>query len=118
AGTDTLEEAALHRLVLRARETPGTISVFEGPDEAVAVQSIAAPKTETEGLDSGSKEGPRVHHAQDAPTETDHVTAVSDEPILRPQVETPPLERPAESEPLTVATAAEESFAVASDQVF
>src|SRR5713226_10580731 len=41
AGTDTLEEAALHRLVLRARETPGTITVFEGPDEAVAVQADA-----------------------------------------------------------------------------
>ncbi|MDX6574406.1 MAG: hypothetical protein QOE96_359, partial [Blastocatellia bacterium] len=36
AGTETLEEAALHRLVLRVRETPGTITVFEGPDEAVA----------------------------------------------------------------------------------
>ena len=34
AGTETLEEAALHRLVLRARETPGTISVFAGADEA------------------------------------------------------------------------------------
>jgi hypothetical protein len=42
AGTDTLEEAALHRLVLRARETPGTISVFEGPDEAVAVGGPAS----------------------------------------------------------------------------
>src|SRR2546421_3728040 len=73
-GTDTLEEAALHRLVLRARESPGMISVFEGPDEAVAVQSIAAPKTETAGLDSGSKDDARVHHAPDAPTETDHVT--------------------------------------------
>src|SRR6266851_2490746 len=39
AGTDSLEEAALHRLVLRARESPGTISVCEGPDEAVAVRS-------------------------------------------------------------------------------
>ncbi len=38
-GTDTLEEAALHRLVLRTRETPGTISVFEGAHEAVAVQA-------------------------------------------------------------------------------
>ena len=91
AGTDTLEEAALHRLVLRARETPGTISVFEGPDEAVAVQSIAAPKTET-----------------------GHVSAVSDEPILKPEIETLPPESPVESEPLTDATAAEVSFAVAS----
>src|SRR4030088_3324523 len=44
AGSDTLEEAALHRLVLRARETPGTITVFEGPDEAVAVETNADPK--------------------------------------------------------------------------
>ena len=27
-----LEEAAMHRLVLRARESPGTISVFEGAE--------------------------------------------------------------------------------------
>src|SRR5258708_13848451 len=36
AGTDVLEEAAMHRLVLRVRESPGTISVFEGADEAVS----------------------------------------------------------------------------------
>ncbi len=47
AGTDVLEEAAMHRLVLRARESPGKISVFEGVDEAVAVKSLAAAaKTE------------------------------------------------------------------------
>src|SRR5215831_4334075 len=34
AGIDTLEPGALHRVVLRARETPGTISVFEGAHEA------------------------------------------------------------------------------------
>src|SRR5258708_35857601 len=55
AGTDTLEEAALHRLGLRARETPGTISVFEGPDEAVAGQGTAAVKTETDAADPVSK---------------------------------------------------------------
>src|ERR1700716_594286 len=55
AGTDTLEEAALHRLVLRVRETPGTISVFEGPDEAVAVQGAATPNTETGDADPVSK---------------------------------------------------------------
>ena len=42
AGTDTLEEAALHRLVLRARETPGTISVFEGAIETIAAQDRSA----------------------------------------------------------------------------
>lgn len=39
AGTETLEEAALHRLVLRARGAPGKISVFEGSAEAVAVEN-------------------------------------------------------------------------------
>src|SRR5258708_35769623 len=45
AGTDTLEEGALHRLVLRVREAPGTITVFEGPDEAVAAQPNAEKDT-------------------------------------------------------------------------
>jgi hypothetical protein len=44
AGTDTFESGALHRVVLRARETPGTISVFEGVHEASPAQK--APKTE------------------------------------------------------------------------
>jgi hypothetical protein len=48
AGTDRLEEAALHRLVLRARESSGSISVFEGADEAIAVKAGAAPATEVE----------------------------------------------------------------------
>jgi hypothetical protein len=60
AGTDTLEEAALHRLVLRARETPGTISVFEGSDEAVAVQNTARGT----GV-------PPVNHAPDARATTE-----------------------------------------------
>ncbi len=38
AGTDVVEEAALHRLVLRVRESPGKISVYEGAKEAVAPQ--------------------------------------------------------------------------------
>ena len=48
AGTDTLEEAALHRLVLRARETPGTISVFEGATETIADQNRNASEPEEE----------------------------------------------------------------------
>src|SRR5262245_42160333 len=41
SGTDTLEEASLHRLVLRARETPGKISVYEGRDEVVSPSTPA-----------------------------------------------------------------------------
>jgi hypothetical protein len=51
AGTEVLEEAAMHRLVLRARETPGTISVFEGADEAIAVRS-EEPAAKTESVES------------------------------------------------------------------
>src|SRR5260370_17125654 len=45
------EGAAMHRLVLGARESPGTISVFEGADEAVAVRSVE-PAAKTEKLES------------------------------------------------------------------
>ena len=51
AGTEVLEEAAMHRLVLRARESPGSISVFEGADEAVAVRSVE-PTAKTDDLGS------------------------------------------------------------------
>src|SRR6185436_9029314 len=35
AGTDVVEDAALHRLVLRVRESAGSITVFEGVDESI-----------------------------------------------------------------------------------
>ena len=41
----------MHRLVLRARESPGSISVFEGADEAVAVRSVE-PTAKTDDLGS------------------------------------------------------------------
>src|SRR5215471_662587 len=44
AGTDTMESGALHRVVLRARATPGTISLFEGAHEALPPE--APPATE------------------------------------------------------------------------
>ena len=83
AGTDTLEAGALHRLVLRAREAPGLISVFEGADESVPVQSTA----------SGA-EAPVVH-AQDAPatteTEAAHGRGESDRPDFPPTAAAEPL---------------------------
>src|SRR5207253_2897049 len=44
AGTDTMEAGALHRVVLRARETPGTINVFEGADEASPALKSSLPE--------------------------------------------------------------------------
>src|SRR6266478_392842 len=85
AGTDSLEEAALHRLVLRARETPGKITVFEGPDEAVAVATTAEARNEASG--SGRAERSDAgdllpHHASDARTEieNDHARAGGAQP--------------------------------------
>jgi hypothetical protein len=45
-GTDVVEEAALHRLVLRVRESPGKISVYEGADEAVAPPQQFSPSAQ------------------------------------------------------------------------
>src|SRR2546430_13659699 len=44
AGTDVLEEAAMHRLVLRTRESPAKISVCERAAAAGAVK-ISMPET-------------------------------------------------------------------------
>jgi hypothetical protein len=68
AGTDTLEEGALHRLVLRVRETPGTIAVFEGPDEAVANADL---KNTADVLRQNGETELARHHRPDALTETE-----------------------------------------------
>ncbi|MDX6529422.1 MAG: hypothetical protein QOH41_1712 [Blastocatellia bacterium] len=98
AGTDTLEEAALHRLVLRVRETPGTISVFEGPDEAIAPK--AGPSDLAAKTDAGDLP---VHYAPDAPTESEArvLDASSHEPIVKPEIESPPIQEPEAPQPST-----------------
>jgi len=48
ANTETVETGTLHRVVLRARGTPGTINVFAGADEAKVEQpSVASLQPET-----------------------------------------------------------------------
>jgi hypothetical protein len=86
AGTDTLEAGALHRLVLRAREAPGTISVFEGADETVAGQSTAS---------AASAPGvPPVNYEQDARATTEAEAA------RRRESQTSSFHSPALTEPL------------------
>jgi len=46
-GRESLEEAALHRLVVRAREPGGAITVYEGADEAQAGNISTTPMTLT-----------------------------------------------------------------------
>ncbi|MDX6403180.1 MAG: hypothetical protein QOH70_635 [Blastocatellia bacterium] len=98
-GTDSLEEAALHRLVLRVRETPGTISVFEGPEEAVAPQSVRSLETKRDHSDLAARtdaDDLSVHYTPDAPTESVArvLDAASDEPTLTPEIEGPPIRKP------------------------
>jgi hypothetical protein len=87
AGTDTLEEAALHRLVLRAREGPGSISVFEGADEAVAVQSTTAPMVASDATPLSEPDKPSVASVIETPlplieatTESQPTQVVNNEP--------------------------------------
>lgn len=51
-GRDSLEEAALHRLVVRAREPGGTITVYEGEEEA-AKGGAQKPAPESAALAGG-----------------------------------------------------------------
>ena len=55
AGTNILEEGALHRLVLRARETPGTITVFEGAHEAQPSKTVAKAETIAQAVAATTK---------------------------------------------------------------
>src|SRR6266481_7733111 len=99
AGTDTLEEAALHRLVLRVRETPGTITVFEGPDEAVAVQANAKTKNEARVVPKGGANDLPKHYLADAFTETEIHPAAGTQPA--PESKSPPSSSSSDSPTLT-----------------
>src|SRR6478672_4900594 len=67
AATDVVEEAALHRLVLRVRESPGKISVYEGAAEAVAPQSTSV----TTGVQTASAATPESMRSSDAKEDDD-----------------------------------------------
>jgi hypothetical protein len=105
-GTDTLEEAALHRLVLRVRETPGTITVFEGVDEAVAVSANADSKNKASDSDRVPKSEVRDlpgHYAPDAYTETevDAASGAGNDPPLTAETNFAPSWSSADSQTLT-----------------
>lgn len=46
AGTDVMEKAALHRLVLRVRESSGSITVYEGEEESIPPYVVPAVESE------------------------------------------------------------------------
>ena len=92
AGTDVLEEGALHRLVLRARETPGTITVFEGAREAQPVSGHAGvpPAPKRHQADIESQQAGRLRTQDQARNEAvagaeDESTIVAEEKFPKPQ---------------------------------
>jgi hypothetical protein len=70
AGTDVLEEAALHRLVLRVREAPGKISVYEGADEAGSPQRESAGTSIPSAATAEAMRSSDAKENDDAATET------------------------------------------------
>ena len=56
AGTDVTEEAALHRLVLRVRESPGDITVYEGAHEAIMTPTHSAADAGSEVFEAATAE--------------------------------------------------------------
>lgn len=95
AGTETLEQAALHRLVLRARESSGSISVFEGADEAVAVRNAPVPEPIMEPDASVPTEEPPPGVAIETPPQ------ISVQPA---KIEPPPYDSDDESESAVITT--------------
>lgn len=91
AGTDTLEPEALHRVVLRARETPGTISVFEGRHEALPPQQPPAKE-----LPASPPLPPRpAEPARNAPGATREAPRESSQPA-KPATTAPSIPAPVE----------------------
>ena len=68
AGTDIMEAGALHRLVLRARETPGTITVFEGAHEAQPSKTVANEETTAQAVEATTKESIAIAVAEEENT--------------------------------------------------
>ncbi len=90
ANTETIEQGALHRVVLRARETPGIIDVFEGIAEATLSQPAAPAAVSPASLDTSAASVPDVIH-ETAPIETKNEIAPS--PVA-PRPAPPPIDSP------------------------
>ncbi len=73
AGTDVVEEAALHRLVLRVRESSGSITVYEGAEESIP------PQVESELASPAADEVSPVAEPEAATPEAGASTAGQDE---------------------------------------
>ena len=96
-GTEILEEGALHRLVLRARETPGTITVFEGAHEAQPSKTGAKEETTAQAVEATVKETIAV----DVDEEENTILAEDRRPALEPSPESDSFQIPGRAHALT-----------------
>jgi hypothetical protein len=81
AGTDVIEESALHRLVLRVRESPGKISVYEGADEA-AMPCGDAVDTAPAETSAATPESVASSAGKDADESVAETTFVREPPLI------------------------------------
>jgi len=105
AGSDVIEEAALHRLVLRVRESPGSISVYEGEAEAVAprpAEPAEIKSSETEPTDEmtvvSAAEPEPVDDAAAATAASMSSTPLLEESLDAPSPKAEPTNEPATEE--------------------
>jgi hypothetical protein len=99
ANTETIEQGALHRVVLRARETPGIINVFSGIEEATVPQTSAAVSESPASLEPPPPSVVDTFH-EVPPPEVLPIEVLPDEiPPVETKIETAPSLMAAEAAP-------------------
>lgn len=88
AGTDVVEEAALHRLVLRVRESSGSINVYEGVSESIPPQVGSAlefppPADEITSVVEPEAATPEAMRSSAGKDEDETVVATDTVPVVR-----------------------------------
>ena len=89
AGTDVVEEAALHRLVLRVRESSGSINVYEGVSESIPPQTESAMEfsplaDEITSVAASDAATPEAGGSSAGKDEEETVVATDTETVVRP----------------------------------
>ena len=86
-GTDVTEEAALHRLVLRVRESSGSITVYEGAEESIPPQVeqalASAPVDEIASIAEPEAATPETMRSSDVKDEDETVVAADTVTVVR-----------------------------------
>jgi hypothetical protein len=84
ANTETIEQGLLHRVVLRARETPGVINVFAGGDEASTQTPAVVTSEDQTNFDSS-----RASDSDSLPEAPAAMSEAVSNPVTHEQTATP-----------------------------